>query len=99
MSEDLLVDGYDYNPHTCMVEVPYNDYWDMKDRIINLKKENEYLQNQLQQKENIIKEIREYIKTQIPIVKAEMGIPNINTSASELLNYEKILEILDKEVN
>lgn len=61
MSEDLLVDGYDYNPHTCMVEVPYNDYWDMKDRIINLKKENEYLQTQLQQKENIIKELDKVI--------------------------------------
>lgn len=61
MSEDLLVDGYDYNPHTCVVEVPYNDYWDMKDRIINLKKENEYLQTQLQQKENIIKELDKVI--------------------------------------
>lgn len=61
MNEDLLVDGYDYNPHTCMVEVPYNDYWDMKDRIINLKKENEYLQNQLQQKENIVKELDKVI--------------------------------------
>lgn len=38
MSEDLLVDGYDYNPHTCMVEVPYNDYWDMKDKIERLNK-------------------------------------------------------------
>lgn len=47
--------------------------------------------------QSIKKEVREYIETQIPIVKAEMGIPNINTSTSELLNYEKILGILDKE--
>lgn len=53
--------------------------------------------DEIERLHSIIKEVREYIETQIPIVKAEMGIPNINTSTSELLNYEKILGILDKE--
>lgn len=67
------------------------------DRLLDETKEIYTLKNQLQQKENIIKEVIEYIEKQIPIVKAEIGIANINTSISELLNYEKILQILDKE--
>ena len=47
-------------------------------------KEIEKLQNQLQQKENIIKEVREYI---------ESYMPNYDFDKTNLL---KILEILDK---
>lgn len=39
----------------------------------------------------------EYIDKQIPIVKNEINIPNVNTAASELLNYEKLLETLKGE--
>lgn len=81
MSEDLLVDGYDYNPHTCEVDVPYGDYCDMKDKL----KENKQLKDQLQQKENIIKEFRELAD------KYEMGKYDYSVPCFELK------EILDKE--
>lgn len=87
MSEDLLVDGYDYNPHTCMVEVPYNDYWDMKDKC----KENKQLKSQLQQKENIIKEVREYIESYNLEYLHETNEHNL----ADIL--EELLAILDKE--
>ena len=51
------------------------------DLIINL-------QNQLQQKENIIKEVREYI------LKEDEWVKN---SDYRLLKTDKLLEILDKE--
>jgi hypothetical protein len=43
---------------------------------------------------NRIYKALEYIEKQIPIVKNEINISNINTTTSELLNYEKLLEIL-----
>ena len=46
------------------------------------------LQNQLQQKENIIKEVREYI------LKEDEWVKNSNY---KLLKTDKLLEILDKE--
>ena len=36
----------------------------------------------------------EYVEKQIPIVKNEINIPNVNTATSELLNYGQLLEIL-----
>lgn len=87
MSEDLLVDCYDYNPHTYMVEVPYNDYFDMKDKC----KENKQIKDQLQQKENIIKEVREEVR--IYEEQSNDGATN------ELDNYvfvQRLKNVLDK---
>lgn len=81
MSEDLLVDGYDYNPHTCMVEVPYNDYFDMKDKC----KENKQLHS-------IIKEVTEYIEKEL-----KSGRSKNNQWLMGCYDEDKnILEILDK---
>ena len=61
--------------------------------------EREKLQNQLQQKENIIKEVREYIKMHTP---SDIGICGNKTKRYYTLgedSVDHILEILDKEVN
>ena len=55
---------------------------------LNLYKDNhEYLNNQLQQKENIIKEVREYVEHKASIRECYM----INGK-----EYKELLEILDK---
>lgn len=51
--------------------------------------ENGNLQNQLQQKENIIKEVREYIK--------ENSIYYPTSDGCQWVDQFKVLEILDKE--
>lgn len=51
----------------------------------------ERLNNQLQQKENIIKEVREYIEKHIVMFKCGNMLIDINV--------DELLEILDKEVN
>ena len=55
--------------------------------------ENKQLKSQLQQKENIIKEVREYIKENCIDDEFE-----INLTFKER-NIKKVLEILDKENN
>ena len=42
----------------------------------------------------VIDKAIELIEKQIPIVKIQLNMTNINTAVSELLNYEKLLEIL-----
>ena len=71
-------------------------------KIVKLIEDNEYYKNQLQQKENIIKEVREYIEK---LLREEIEITDKNSvdygmkfqrayfSDSEL---GKVLEILDK---
>ena len=53
-----------------------------------LERENERLRNQLQQKENIIKEVREYIKEQL----CQGG----ERETRDLVDGYELLEILDK---
>ena len=54
----------------------------------------EKAKDKMKELEQRIDKAIEYIEKQIPIVKNEMNIPNINTATSELLNYEQLLEIL-----
>lgn len=56
-----------------------------------LEKENKQLKDQLQQKENIVKEVREYVKQLIDL-KEEDYLKSVS-----LIYIEKILEILDRE--
>ena len=75
----------------------------MKNRVIKYKKEIERLKDQLQQKENIIKEVREYIEKHKETRKhyepygTPMGNPNYITT--HIFGYYELLEILDKEGN
>ena len=55
-----------------------------------LERENERLRNKLQQKENIIKEVREYIEKHIAIFKGGDMLVN--------MNIDELLEILDKPI-
>ena len=64
-----------------------NDF-SLNDLVLQQKEKIEQLQNQLQQKENIIKEVRKFI------YKCNDGKQGINYSGCS-----KLLEILDKEVN
>ena len=62
----------------------------------------ERCENQSETINDLIKDINEaieYIEKQIPIVKINLNMTNINTAASELLNYEKLLEMLKGEGN
>lgn len=70
-----------YNQIEYELQEQYND------EVQKLQQENEELQQR-------INKAIEYIENQIPIVKNEINIPNINTATSELLNYEQLLEIL-----
>lgn len=67
------------------VKIDWNKVEDGYSIMQTLKKENKRLKDQLQQKENIIKELREYIE------KASYFQGN------KVLNEKDILEILDKE--
>jgi len=61
----------------------------------DLRVENECLQNQLQQKENIIKEVREYIEEHSQMTDLQIyGIENVLSFRGSV---EELLEILDKE--
>lgn len=60
---------------------------------------NEALEHNLKDLQQRIDRAIEYIENQIPIVKNEINIPNINTATSELLNYEQLLEILKGDSN
>ena len=79
-----------------------------------LAEENKQLKCQLQQKENIIKEVREYCNLNLKIAKeviiesekwleveeqAEFAKKDIHTAKVVKRNLGDILEILDKEVN
>ena len=55
------------------------------------------LNNQLQQKENIIKEVREYIENYSTLRYSSMDNSNGNRLTGKLVPTDKILEILDKE--
>ena len=76
----------------------YNDKEHLAKRIIDLQKGINYLKSQLKQKENIIKEVREYIES-YGITKEQLKKMSFGSAApisiGEMLN---ILEILDKEV-
>lgn len=84
------------NPRIVFNSYQYDDinsYCDLK-AIINpftLYEENEQLKYQLQQKENIIKEVREYITNQRLHKFAD-------TTGGLTYEERKLLEILDKEV-
>ena len=67
---------------------------DYKIFINALLKENKQLQSQLQQKENIIKEVREYIEHENFKRTILVGV-STKKYTKDILN--KILEILDKE--
>ena len=54
------------------------------------------LQQENQKYKEVIDKAIEYIENQIPIVKNEINIPNVNTATSELLNYGQLLEILKR---
>ena len=88
--EELLDKGYcDCNEMNCIDN-------NSPRRILNIVKD---LQNQLQQKENIIKEVREYIEMHTP---SDIGICGNKTKRYYTLgedSVDHILEILDKEVN
>ena len=76
--EELLDKGYcDCNEMNCIDN-------NSPRRILNIVKD---LQNKLQQKENIIKEVREYIE------KASY------LQGNKILEEKEFLKILDKEVN
>ena len=76
----------------------YNDKEHLAKIIIDLQKGINYLKSQLKQKENIIKEVREYIES-YGITKEQLKKMSFGSAApisiGEMLN---ILEILDKEV-
>ena len=74
------------------------------------REENEQLKNQLQQKENIIKEVREYITSYESIETIQQFDHNKNNKDLDystidemtrryMMVHDKILKILDKEVN
>ena len=74
----------------------------LEERIVRVVNKNNNLQDQLQQKENIIKEVREYInnntyKTEWGDFEEDNEDININDDLSEKNFIESILEILDKE--
>ena len=56
--------------------------------LVKLTEEKEYYKSQLQQKENIIKEVREYIEKHIAMFK--------NGNMLVDINVDELLEILDK---
>ena len=86
MSEELMITQQDLIDW--LDRPPSNDDLDLA-TFISARLENFYeLEKQLQQKENIIKEVREYIKSN------EWGIDYEHSSCRTHL-----LEILDKEVN
>ena len=70
-----------------------NSYIKSKDREIK------WLENQLQQKENIIKEVREYIKnhSKTNIEWWITGQQKIECKFMDNTNPQELLEILDKE--
>ena len=58
------------------------------------------LQNQLQQKENIIKEAREIVNTiQFEVRSNDKKYSNLYITLKSILQGQELLEILDKEVN
>ena len=78
--EELLDKGYcDCNEMNCIDN-------NSPRRILNIVKD---LQNQLQQKENIIKEVREYIEENMSY--------NTGVEIQYIPSGEDLLEILDKE--
>ena len=74
---------------------PYKFYDndELIDTILEKEDEIEKLQDQLQQKENIIKEVREYIEI---IVKSSPSSMRKDYANMLLIDYKKVLEILDK---
>ena len=62
----------------------------------DLRNENECLQNQLQQKEKIIKDVREYIKENTGSYYT--NVEETNEEFELICDPEELLEILDKEV-
>ena len=95
-------------------EIIADMYFDYKEEIDNLNnlgkqlvEENEQLKEQLQQKENIIKEVREYITgyESISVIQSLNNIENnrgldektmIEMNRRYLIVHDKVLEILDK---
>ncbi len=67
-----------------------NGWWETLNLLSEQNKENKQLKSQLQQKENIIKEVREYIENDMKLKDNFM----IDEDGAKYL-----LEILDKEVN
>ena len=87
--EDLL----NINPRNMSYEQlvsMQNGWWETLNLLSEQNKENKQLKNQLQQKENIIKEVREYIDENV--------FHNKNQEEQELYDIA-LLRILDKEVN
>jgi|GEM_PF-3102799 len=76
---------------------PSNDDLDLA-TFISTRLEKFYdLEHQLQQKENIIKEVREYIKKNMKIVSKGQAEGTRLPVGTFMWNVDKILEILDKE--
>ena len=65
-----------------------NGWWETLNLLSEQNKENKQLQTQLHQKENIIKEVREYIEKHIAMFK--------NGDILVDMNIDELLEILDK---
>ena len=80
------------------------------EKLLNIINDYENTKNQLQQKENIIKEVREYITSYESIETIQQFDHNKNNKDLDystidemtrryMMVHDKILEILDKEVN
>ena len=100
MSEEIKeILEFDFQSQGERIEINEYERDILKDYITNLQEENERLKNQLQQKENIIKEVREYIKNltnfQIGYGLNENDIKR-TMYASENNFVKDILDIVDK---
>ena len=92
---------FGYNECARLLNEKEQENSQLKEDIKGLQCERQVLYNTIHDLQKANKQLNrkrekaiEYIEKQIPIVKSEIIIPNINTATSELLNYEKLLKIL-----